>query len=147
MPSAWKNRLHFGDNLDILRREVPDESVDLIYLDPPFNSSANYNVLFKEKSGEESSAQIRAFDDTWHWNQESAAEYHDLVTTGPRQLGSLLQAMVGFLGHNDMMAYLIMMASRIVELRRVLTPTGSLYLHCDPTASHYLKICNYPPPI
>jgi len=140
MPSAWKNRLYFGDNLDILKREAPDESVDLIYLDPPFNSSANYNVLFKEKSGEESAAQIRAFDDTWHWTHESSEVYHDLVTAGPGKLASLLQAMVAFLGHNDMMAYLVMMAARVVELHRVLTATGSLYLHCDPTASHYLKL-------
>ncbi len=136
----WKNKLYFGDNLDILREHVPDESVDLIYLDPPFNSNATYNVLFREASGESSAAQIQAFDDTWHWNVESAEAYEDVVTDGPKRLGDLLQAMRTFLGQNDMMAYLTMMAQRMVELHRVLKPTGSIYLHCDPTASHYLKL-------
>ena len=136
----WKNKLYFGDNLDILREHVPDESVDLIYLDPPFNSNATYNVLFREASGESSAAQIQAFDDTWHWNMESAEAYEDVVTEGPKRLADLLQAMRSFLGQNDMMAYLTMMAQRMVELHRVLKPTGSIYLHCDPTASHYLKL-------
>jgi site-specific DNA-methyltransferase (adenine-specific) len=136
----WKNRLYFGDNLDILRREVPDASVDLIYLDPPFNSNATYNVLFKEKSGEESAAQITAFEDTWQWGLESEAVYKEIVTSGPRKLADLMQALLAFLRRNDMMAYLVMMAIRLVELHRVLKPTGSIYLHCDPTASHYLKM-------
>ena len=136
----WKNRLYFGDNLDILRREVPDASVDLIYLDPPFNSNATYNVLFKEKSGEESAAQIMAFEDTWQWSVEVEAVYKEIVTGGPRRLADLMQALLAFLGRNDMMAYLVMMAIRLVELHRVLKPTGSIYLHCDPTASHYLKL-------
>ena len=134
------NRLYFGDNLDILREHIPDESVDLVYLDPPFNSRATYNVLFREKSGEESAAQITAFDDTWHWDLGSEAAYRDVVRNGPPGLADLLQAMHAFLGRNDMMAYLTMMAQRMVELHRVLKPTGSLYLHCDPTASHYLKL-------
>ena len=136
----WKNKLYFGDNLDILREHVPDESVDLIYLDPPFNSNATYNVLFKEASGEGSAAQIHAFDDTWHWSIESEAAYREVVTDGPKKLADLLQAMRSFLGENDMMAYLTMMAPRMIELHRVLKPTGSIYLHCDPTASHYLKL-------
>ena len=137
----WKNKLYFGDNLDILRKHVPDECVDLIYLDPPFNSNATYNVLFRETSGEGSAAQIEAFDDTWHWNtKESESAYRDVVTNGPKKLADLLQAMRSFLGQNDMMAYLTMMAQRMVELHRVLKPTGSIYLHCDPTASHYLKL-------
>ena len=136
----WKNKLYFGDNLDILREHVQDESVDLIYLDPPFNSNATYNVLFKEASGEGSAAQIHAFDDTWHWNIDSERAYREVVTDGPKKLGDLLQAMRSFLGQNDMMAYLTMMAQRMVELHRVLKPTGSIYLHCDPTASHYLKL-------
>ena len=136
----WKNKLYFGDNLDILREHVPDESVDLIYLDPPFNSNATYNVLFKEASGESSAAQIQAFGDTWHWSIESEAAYREVVTGGPKPLADLLQAMRSFLGRNDMMAYLTMMAQRMEELRRVLKPTGSIYLHCDPTASHYLKL-------
>ena len=136
----WKNRLYFGDNLPILREHVPDESVDLIYLDPPFNSNATYNVLFREASGERSAAQIQAFDDTWHWNIEAAEAYEDVVTGGPRKLADLLQAMRQFLGQNDVMAYLTMMAPRILELERVLKPTGSIYLHCDPTAGHYLRL-------
>ena len=138
--SDWKNALYFGDNLDILREYIPKESVDLIYLDPPFNSNATYNVLFREKSGEESAAQITAFDDTWHWDLGSEAAYRDVVKDGPAKLGEVLQAMRAFLGQNDMMAYLTMMAQRMVELHRVLKPTGSLYLHCDPTASHYIKL-------
>jgi adenine specific DNA methylase Mod len=135
-----KNKLYFGDNLEILRDHVADASVDLIYLDPPFNSSATYNVLFKEKSGEESAAQITAFEDTWQWSMEAEAVYKEIVTSGPRKLADLMQALLAFLGRNDMMAYLVMMAIRLVELHRVLKPTGSIYLHCDPTASHYLKL-------
>lgn len=133
------NKLFYGDNLDVLRHSVADESVDLIYLDPPFNSKATYNVLFKEKSGKDSAAQIEAFEDTWHWDM-AAAEALDEVL---RQGGEPAQAMTAFeklLGHNDLLAYLTMMAVRLLELHRVLKPTGSLYLHCDPTASHYLKV-------
>jgi site-specific DNA-methyltransferase (adenine-specific) len=136
----WKNKLYLGDNLDILRKYVADESVDLIYLDPPFNSKATYNILFQEKSGEKSAAQITAFEDTWHWGIESEYAYQEVVKGGPRKLTDLLQAMRTFLGQNDMMAYLVMMAERLVELHRVLKPTGSIYLHCDPTASHYIKL-------
>ena len=136
----WNNSLYFGDNLNILREHLADESVDLIYLDPPFNSNATYNLLFREKGGEESAAQITAFDDTWRWGLESELAYRDVVTDAPRALADMLQAMRSFLGQNDMMAYLVMMAQRIFELHRVLKPTGSIYLHCDPTASHYLKL-------
>ena len=136
----WKNKLYFGDNLDILREHVGDETVDLIYLDPPFNSNATYNVLFREATGEGSAAQIHAFDDTWHWSMDAEYAFEEVVTKGPRELAVLLQAMRSFLGQNDMMAYLTMMASRMIELHRVLKPTGSIYLHCDPTASHYLKL-------
>ncbi len=135
-----KNKLYFGDNLKILRDHVADASVDLIYLDPPFNSNATYNVLFKEKSGEESAAQITAFEDTWQWGLETEGIYKEIVTSGPRKLADLMQALLAFLGRNDMMAYLVMMAIRLVELHRVLKSTGSIYLHCDPTASHYLKL-------
>ena len=140
MPVAAPNQLYFGDNLSILREHVADASVDLIYLDPPFNSNATYNVLFRERSGDESAAQITAFDDTWHWSLESERAYQDVVTHGPTKVGQLLAAMRAFLGQNDMMAYLTMMAQRMIELHRVLKPTGSIYLHCDPTASHYLKL-------
>jgi adenine specific DNA methylase Mod len=138
---TWKNQLYFGDNLKILREQhIPAGSVDLIYLDPPFNSNATYNVLFAEKSGEKSAAQITAFEDTWQWDEEAEGAYRDAVTLGPSQLADLLQALRAFLGTNNMMAYLTMMAVRLVELHLVLKPTGSMYLHCDPTASHYLKM-------
>ena len=139
-PANPPNRLYFGDNLDILREHVADGSVDLIYLDPPFNSNVNYNAFFQEQTGELSDAQITAFEDTWHWGLESEAAYRAVVTGGPEKLADLLQAMRSFLGQSDMMAYLSMMAPRIAELHRVLKPTGSIYLHCDPTASHYLKL-------
>lgn len=134
------NQLFYGDNLDILRHHIADESVDLIYLDPPFNSNRNYNVLFREKSGESSPAQIQAFTDTWEWDRAAEAAFDDLVETGPHNVATMISAMREFVGRNDMMAYLVMMAQRLVELHRVLKSTGSLYLHCDPTASHYLKI-------
>ena len=134
------NTLYYGDNLPILREYIPDESIDLIYLDPPFNSNRTYNVLFKQESGQDSEAQIAAFEDTWHWNQTAEETYHELVTAAPAHVGQMIGALRGFIGQNQMMAYLVMMAARLVELHRVLKPTGSLYLHCDPTASHYLKI-------
>ncbi len=140
MPDIHKNTLFYGDNLPILRERIADESVDLIYLDPPFNSSRTYNVLFKDESGKESEAQITAFDDTWHWNAAAEQTYQDLATAGAPQVSAMIGALRQFIGSNQMMAYLVMMAARLVELHRVLKPTGSLYLHCDPTASHYLKM-------
>jgi len=131
--------LYYGDNLDILRRYLKDESVDLVYLDPPFNSAQNYNAFFQEKDGSAAASQIHAFEDTWHWDIETKKAY-DAVTEQPGKVSDVMQAFYTFLGGNDMMAYLTMMSSRLVELRRVLKPTGSLYLHCDPTASHYLKL-------
>ena len=134
------NQLYYGDNLAVLREHVRDESVDLIYLDPPFNSNASYNVLFKSPTGEQSQAQIEAFDDSWHWNDAAARAFDEVWQGKHREAGIMLRAMRDALGENDMMAYLAMMAVRLIELHRVLKPTGSLYLHCDPTASHYLKI-------
>jgi site-specific DNA-methyltransferase (adenine-specific) len=134
------NHLHYGDNLTVLRDSIASESVDLIYLDPPFNSNAGYNVLFKAPDGSGSAAQIEAFDDTWHWNDSAEAAFADVLRSGNSAAAEMLRAMRGFLGENDMMAYLAMMDARLIELHRVLKPTGSLYLHCDPTASHYLKI-------
>jgi len=134
-----ENILYYGDNLDILRQYVQDETVDLIYLDPPFKSNQDYNILFAEKNGSQSAAQIRAFEDTWQWDRAAAQAYEQVVEAG----GRAAEAMIAFrkyLGGNDMLAYLSMMAPRLKELRRVLKPTGSIYLHCDPTASHYLKI-------
>ncbi len=135
-----ENTLFYGDNLFILREHIPSESVDLVYLDPPFNSSRNYNVLFKDEHGTESEAQIEAFEDTWHWNLEAEHTYSELLTEAPDHVAKMIDSLHDFIGTNQMMAYLVMMASRLVELHRVLKPTGSLYLHCDPTASHYLKI-------
>lgn len=133
------NWLFYGDNLDVLTRHIEGESVDLVYLDPPFNSNANYNVLFGEHNGTRSAAQISAFEDTWHWDESAAINYQHTVEQG----GSVADALRAFrtlLGTSDMLAYLAMMAPRLVELRRVMKFTASIYLHCDPTASHYLKL-------
>jgi site-specific DNA-methyltransferase (adenine-specific) len=132
--------LYYGDNLTILREAAKDESVDLVYLDPPFNSNASYNVLFKAPDGHESHAQMEAFEDTWHWNETAERAFDEVMHSGNSDAAEMLRAMRSFLHDNDMMAYLAMMAVRLIELHRVLKPTGSLYLHCDPTASHYLKI-------
>ena len=134
------NKLYFGDNLDILREHIKDESVDLIYLDPPFNSKRDYNLLFKTPKGMESDAQITAFEDSWHWGEQAENEFREIQKQPNTDVAEMMQALRSFLGENDMMAYLTMMANRLLELHRVLKPTGSLYLHCDPTASHYLKI-------
>ncbi|MCA1707518.1 MAG: restriction endonuclease [Actinobacteria bacterium] len=136
----WLNELYYGDNLDVLRERIQDESVDLIYLDPPFNSNRSYNVLFQEKSGQESPAQIEAFGDTWTWSHETEALYQEIVSNASLRVADALEAMRKLLGDNDVLAYLVMMTARLVELHRVLKSTGSLYLHCDPTASHYLKV-------
>ena len=137
------NALYYGDNLPILREHIPDESVDLVYLDPPFNSNASYNVLFKEAKGEESPAQIKAFTDTWQWTLETERTFEQEIIYNPQApsaVKDMITALRQFVGQNPMMAYLVMMRPRLVELHRALKPTGSLYLHCDPTASHYLKI-------
>jgi site-specific DNA-methyltransferase (adenine-specific) len=134
------NTLFYGDNLEILRNHFYDESIDLIYLDPPFNSEADYNILFKERTGEQSTAQIRAFSDFWQWDQQAAHAYDYLVTQAPSQVSDMIASLFGFLGKNDLFAYLVMMEIRLLELHRVLKSTGSIFVHCDPTASHYLKI-------
>lgn len=143
---VWKERipvaenvLYYGDNLDILRRYVRDETVDLVYLDPPFNSAQTYNVLFAEHDGSRSAAQIKAFEDTWAWNIESEAAFRDVVIAGGKP-SQAMQAFRTLLGENDMLAYLAMMAPRLIELHRVLKPMGSIYLHCDTTASSYLRV-------
>lgn len=134
------NTLYYGDNLKVLREHIKDASVDLIYLDPPFNSNRSYNVLFKDESGNSSDAQITAFDDAWHWGETAERTYQDIIQNAPMNVAQMIGALRQFIGTNQMLAYLVMMAARLVELHRVLKPTGSLYLHCDPTASHYLKI-------
>ena len=132
------NTLYYGDNLKVLREHITSESVDLIYLDPPFNSNRSYNVLFKEESGTSAESQITAFDDSWHWGDPPSKP---TTIWSPGQTGgSHGRSLHQFIGTNQMMAYLVMMSPRLVELHRVLKPTGSLYLHCDPSASHYLKI-------
>lgn len=133
------NKLFYGDNYEVLRRHVGDESVDLVYLDPPFNSNRNYNVLFEERTGLEAASQIQAFEDTWRWDQNAAASYQECMERGGT-LAVAMKALRTLVGNSDMLAYLSMMGPRLAELRRVLKPTGSIYLHCDPTAAHYLKI-------
>lgn len=135
-----ENTLFFGDNLDILRTYIPDETVDLVYLDPPFNSQRSYNVLFRDERGE-APASIKAFEDTWNW-AAAAPTYHETIESArtPDRVRRALVALRDLLGSSEMMAYLAMMTPRLLELHRVLKPTGVLYLHCDPTASHYLKI-------
>ena len=140
MGGATGNQLYYGDNLDVLRRHIPDTSVDLVYLDPPFNSNADYNVLFAERTATDSAAQIKAFEDTWKWDAAAAEAFHEAVQSNHGRVPDAMNAFRTFLGQSDMLAYLSMMAPRLIELHRVLKPTGSLYLHCDPTASHYLKI-------
>lgn len=134
------NTLFYGDNLDILRRYVKNESVDLVYLDPPFKSNQNYNVLFREHGGKKSAAQIKAFEDTWQWDEEAARTYQEIVEHGPEQVAKAMQAFRTMLGENDMLAYLSMMAPRLCELRRVLKNTGSIYLHCDSNAAAHLRL-------
>ena len=136
------NALYYGDNLDVLRNDIADASVDLVYLDPPFNSQASYNVLFKGPSGKGADAQIEAFEDTWHWGEQSERAFSEVLASPYTQAAELLRAMRSFLGENDVMAYLAMMAVRLIELHRVLKPTGSLYLHCDPE----VRRNNYPSP-
>jgi DNA modification methylase len=133
------NKLYFGDNLDVLREKIKDESVDFVYLDPPFNSDANYNVLFKSAGGQASGAQAEAFRDTWDWG-DSARDAYDDVMAANGDVALVLSGLRKWLGENGMMAYFAMMTVRLMELRRVMKPDASIYLHCDPTASHYLKI-------
>jgi site-specific DNA-methyltransferase (adenine-specific) len=135
-----KNTLFYGDNLPILQEYIADETIDLVYLDPPFNSSRNYNVLFKDESGNEAESQITAFEDTWHWGEDAEETYHGLINNASPDVCNMISALRYFIGANQMMAYLTMMTARLIELHRVLKQTGSIYLHCDPTASHYLKI-------
>jgi DNA modification methylase len=137
------NTLYYGDCLDVLRdlaEEHPQGIADLIYLDPPFNSKRDYAVLFSTPKGEKSDAQITAFEDTWHWGQQAEGEFSEITKQSNTAVAQMMIALRSFLGENDMMAYLTMMANRLLVMHKVLKNTGSLYLHCDPTASHYLKI-------
>jgi len=137
------SHLYFGDNLEVLREYVPSSSVDLVYLDPPFNSNRNYNVIFARDSRvtDANHAQIQAFDDTWRWSPVTEEQYHEMLSGSvPSRTADVVRALHALLGENDAMAYLVNMAPRLVELHRVLKSNGSLYLHCDPTMSHYLKV-------
>ena len=140
MDELKTNVLYFGDNLEILRRYIPDNSIDLIYLDPPFSSKKNYSIIFRGANSEQPEARIRAFSDAWTWDKIAERAYHDIHQKAPPQVATLIDALHNVLGNNDVMAYLVMMAPKLVEMRRVLKDTGSLYLHCDPTTSHYLKL-------
>jgi DNA modification methylase len=135
-----ENTLFYGDNLDVLRELISDESIDLIYLDPPFNSKRSYNVLFTTPKGYQSEAQITAFEDSWTWGEQAEREYVEILHQKNTDVAEVIQSLRRVLKNSDVMAYLVMMANRLLELERVLKPTGSLYLHCDPTSSHYLKI-------
>jgi adenine specific DNA methylase Mod len=121
-------------------KAIQDETINLVYLDPPFNSNSTYNLLFASPSGDQARAQIEAFDDTWHWGEQSEREFKDIQKTAPTDVSNMLVALVDFLGRNDITAYLTMMASRLLEIKRLMTDNASIYLHCDPSASHYLKI-------
>ena len=140
------NTLYYGDNLEVLRRHIPDECVDLIYLDPPFNSKKDYNLIFADKKGARSTSQIQAFEDTWDWGEESERTFQYLTNSAenkgsvPTSVSRLMGSLRGGIGDNEVFAYLVMMSVRLLELHRVLKRTGSIYLHCDPAASHYLKI-------
>lgn len=134
--------LYYGDNLDVLKRHIKDESVDLVYLDPPFKSNRDYNILFKQKNGDEAASQILAFEDTWSWGADDLLLYESMLVdpSVPSKMRTMLSSMYAFLGGSDMMSYLVMMAPRLLQLRRVMKPTASIYLHCDCSASHYLKM-------
>jgi len=136
------NRLFYGDNLPVLREHIETESVDLVYLDPPFNSNRSYSVIFGEhvQRNDDANAQIQAFDDTWHWTPETERLFRDMLLNSPTEVADAMQAFRTLVGESDAMAYLVMMSPRLVELHRALKPTGSLVLHCDPTMSHYLKV-------
>jgi site-specific DNA-methyltransferase (adenine-specific) len=145
--STPPNALYFGDNIDFLGDDIKPERVDLVYLDPPFNSNRAYNVIYKTQSGKAPASQLRAFGDTWHWDQAAVDTYNDLAAHAPTRVRQMIKALREFMvkssnpqAGDDMLAYLVMMTARLIPLHRVLKPTGSLYLHCDPTASHYLKV-------
>lgn len=138
--SEWVNKLFLGDNLVVLRDQISDGIVDLIYLDPPFKSDNKYQINVAPKKGAARSQPQIAFKDSWHWQAEFEQGYQCLITKSSQELQDLMRGLYAFLGQHDMMAYLIMMAERLVEMHRVLKPGGNIYVHCDPTTSHYLKL-------
>ena len=140
---GWKNQLYYGDNLEVLEKKIPSECVDLCYIDPPFNSQRNYNQIYNNV-GAEDRAQAQAFIDTWVWDERAMEGYNKIVYSNDSKfqpkLIELISGLHSVLGQGSLLAYLVSMALRVTEIQRVLKPTGSFYLHCDPTAGHYLKI-------
>ena len=137
------NRLFYGDNLDVLRKKIPDGVIDLCYIDPPFNSQRKYTQIYNN-IGTEDRAQAQAFTDTWTWDDPAIAGF-DEILSNPQgrfqpKLIALIKGLHAVLGEGSLLAYLVSMSLRVTEIRRVLKKTGSFYLHCDPTASHYLKL-------
>ena len=141
--STWKNKLFYGDNLEMLRKRVKDETVDLAYIDPPFNSKRNYNQIYNNV-GNDDRAQAQAFVDTWTWNDHAIKCYEEILTNEngvqTQQSIALTSGLEKVLGKGSLFAYLVSMTVRIAEIHRALKPTGTFYLHCDPTTSHYLKL-------
>ena len=135
-----KNTIYYGDNLNVMRKYIPPESIDLIYLDPPFNSKKQYNIIYKDPTGKKSESQVVAFSDTWKWDKKAEETYRELVERADSNITKVITSYYNLLGDCSLMAYLVMMTIRLIEMKRVLKNTGSIYLHCDPTASHYLKI-------
>src|SRR6266516_1140227 len=136
------NKLYYGDNLDVLRNKIRDETVDLCYIDPPFNSKRTYNQIYNNV-GTEDRAQAQAFIDTWTWDDRAIAGYSEILANAEGRFQPQTVALIKGLHavvQGSLLAYLVSMALRITEIHRVLKTTGSFYLHCDPTASHYLKL-------
>ncbi len=143
VPKNNGNKLFYGDNLDVLRRKIKDETVDLCYIDPPFNSKRNYNQIYNNIGGEDR-AQAQAFTDTWTWDVYAIDGYNEIIANDKGRfqphLVDLIKGLEPVLGRGSVLAYLISMALRITEIQRILKPNGSFFLHCDATASHYLRI-------
>ncbi|MFC2014702.1 DNA methyltransferase, partial [Chloroflexota bacterium] len=132
--------LFLGDNLEILRNDIPDNSIDLVYLDPPFGSNRDYNLLYKESKGNQPEIRDKAFSDTWTWDRTAEDTLQDFRVKSPPEVAKLIDGILAGIGTTPVAGYLVMMAPRLLELHRVLKDNGSLYLHCNPTASHYLKL-------
>jgi site-specific DNA-methyltransferase (adenine-specific) len=140
MESLKNSVLYLGDNLEILKKYIPDKSVDLVYLDPPFASNRDYSINHGENTGRDGKPRTRAFTDTWKWDGRTEEAMSAIEKNAPEGLRKLVGSVVEVIGRAPVPAYLVMMVPRLLELHRVLKETGSVYLHCDPTASHYLKL-------
>ena len=137
------NTLYYGDNLEVLRKYVKDETVDLAYIDPPFNSKRNYNQIYNNIGGEDR-AQAQAFTDIWEWDEQANVGFAEIIANSDGRFApqtvDLIKGLALVLKKGSLLAYLVSITLRVTEIHRVLKPTGSFYLHCDPTASHYLKL-------